>query len=279
MISWEIFINIIGYCLVILSFVIFFYFFNRKFVRQIIEKEIFKKRSVELEEADYTKQIFLTAMSHQLHTSLVGAKWSIETILKDKTFPPYELLEESHNRIIKAIEIIDKILKTAELEVNNKNIKLKKDKFDLKQLVDKIISGQSYLIKSKGIKLIFERYESVFIEGDEKMLHLSLTNIIDNAIRYSPHGIVKFNLFNIGTDVFFVVEDNGVGIDPKDLEFITYQKFYRGKNAMKIDPNESGVGLYITKKILQIHGGKIGISSTLGKGTKVSVTLPTTHSV
>ena len=234
---------------------------------------------MELEEEDYTKQIFLTAMSHQLHTSLSGAKWAIETLLKDKIYSGVELLKESHTRIINAIEIINKILHTAELDVKNENINLKKENIDLKLLVDKIISSQNYLIKSNGIKIEYEKYDSVIIQGDEKMLHLSLVNIIDNAFRYSPHGEVRFNLSKNSTDAILTVEDTGVGIDPKDLEYVTYQKFYRGKNAMTIDPNESGVGLYVTRKILEIHGGGIVISSTLGKGTKVSVTLPLATSV
>ena len=273
------YINIVGYGLVLLSVFIFFYVFYRKFIKQDIETERLKKKSVDLEETDYTKQIFLTAMSHQLHTSLAGAKWAIESFLKDKNFSSLELLEESHDRIISAIEIVNQLLKTAELDINHENINLKKEKIDLKLLVDNIISGQSYLIKSKGIKLVYEKYGSVMIKGDEKMLHLSLTNIIDNAIRYSPHGVVKLNLFESDAEAILTVEDNGVGIDAKDLEFITYQKFYRGKNAMNIDPNESGVGLYVTKKILEIHGGKIAIFSTLGKGTKVSVILPKVTSV
>ena len=142
-------------------------------------------------------------------------------------------------------------------------------------MVDKIISDQNYLIKFKEIKLEYGTYESVIIKGDEKMLHLSLTNIIDNAFRYSPQGTVKLSLYKSGEDAALLVEDNGVGIDPKDLKFITFQKFYRGKNAERIDPDESGMGLYVTKKILEIHKGSMVISSTLGKGTKVSVLLPT----
>lgn len=274
MINWTIYLNIIGYGLILFSACIFSYIFYRKFVKQRIEKEQLKKKLIELEELNYTKQVFLTAMSHQLRTPLSGAKWAMEVLLKDKLCSRPELLEESRDRINNAIEIINKILQTAELEIKKEDISVKQEDVDLKLLVDRIISDQNYLIKAKGIKLEYGKYEPAIIKGDEKLLRLSLTNILDNAFRYSPKGIVKLNLFNSNAEAVLTVEDNGVGIDPKDLEFITFQKFYRGKNAMMLDPNESGVGLYVTRKIIEIHNGRIAISSALGKGTKVSVALP-----
>lgn len=275
MTSLELYLNIIIVCLL----VVLVYFFYNKYTAQRTEKSRLMRKLKELEELDYTKQVFLTAMSHQLRTPLSGAKWAIELILKNKTCSEQDLLNDSLNRVNKSIEIINKIIKTAELEVEKGDISIKMVNLDLKTLVDHLIAEQDYLIKDKGIKLKYEKYESVVIKGDEQMLRLALINIIDNAFRYSPHGIIKINLFKGNKEAVLTVGDNGIGIDPKDLEFITIQKYYRGKNAMAVDPNESGVGLYVTRKIIEIHGGQIAISSTLNKGTKVSVAFPLAASV
>jgi len=253
--------------------------FMKYTMSQRVNGEQLKRKLSELEELNYTKQVFLTAMSHQLRTPLNGAKWAVEAVLNDKTCSEPELLEEGRNRIDNAIGIISKILKTAELDVEKESIKVKQEDVDLKIMIDQILLEQDYLIKIKGIKLQYENYQSVAVKGDEKMLRLAFINIIDNAFRYSPKGIVQLNLFNSNKEAVFTIQDNGIGIDSKDLEFITIQKFYRGKNAMTVDPNESGVGLYVTRKIIEIHGGRIAISSTLGQGTKVSVALPLTPSI
>ena len=153
-------------------------------------------------------------------------------------------------------------------------IEIKKENLDLRDLIKKILVDLNYLSRSKGINIKYERFDPVIVKGDLEMLDIALANIFDNAIRYSPKGEVRINVFASNLEAVLTVEDNGVGIDSNDLEFITFQKFYRGKNAMTIDPNESGVGLYVTRKIIEIHGGRIAITSVLGKGTKVSVALP-----
>lgn len=270
MINIVIYLNIIG----TVVFLYLIYFFYNKFYKLNIEKGQLKRKLKELEELNYIKQVFLTAMAHQLRTPLNGAKWGVEAVIKDKTCSQPEILEESRSRIDKAIDIISKVVKSAELEVEKGDIKVKTDDVDLKKLIDQIIIEQDYLLKAKGIKLLYEKYEPLSIKGDEVMLRLALINILDNAFRYSPNGTVRLNLFKSNKEAVFTVDDNGIGIEQKDLEFIAIQKFYRGKNAMTVDPNESGVGLYVTKKIIEIHGGRVAISSILNHGTKVSVALP-----
>lgn len=184
-----------------------------------------------------------------------------------------KMVKEGYDRTLEALDIITKILKTAELEIDRKNIQLKKERIDLKELLDSIFVNLDYLIRSKMIDLIKDNYNDVVIEGDNKMLDLAITNIIDNAFRYSPNGRVMVSLFAASDQAILTIEDTGIGIDPAELEFI-FQKFYRGKNAIEMDPNESGIGLYTTKKIIELHNGRIALSSVLGHGTKVSIALP-----
>lgn len=269
-------LNVFGVSLI--SYLV--YRFAEGTIKEKNEKEQIKRRFLELNEIDHTKQVFLSAMSHQLRTPLNGVRWAFESLLKSPKNKEGELLcmdnnlvKEGYERVLLSIGIIGKILKTAELEIDRKSIDLKKEKVNLKQLVDTIFSNLDYLIRGKTIELVKEDYNDVEINGDAKMLDLAITNVVDNAFRYSPKGRVAVNLFTANDQAILTIEDNGIGIDPSELEFI-FQKFYRGKNAMTVDPDESGIGLYTTKKIIELHNGKIALSSVLGRGTKISIALP-----
>jgi signal transduction histidine kinase len=258
------------------------YRFVKGTIREKSEKEQIKRRFLELNEIDHTKQVFLSAMSHQLRTPLNGVRWAFESIINDprnmkggEMCIDENLIKEGYGRVLESIEIIGKILQTAELEIDRKNIELKKEKLNLKKLLDSIFVNLDYMIRSRVIDLVKEKYEDVIIEGDSKMLDLALTNVIDNAFRYSPNGRVTVCLYAKKEQAVLTIEDNGIGIDSAEAEFI-FQKFYRGKNAMLVDPDESGIGLYTTKKIIELHNGRITLLSVLNKGTKVSIVLPLT---
>lgn len=247
-----------------------------KIVQEILhhryEKELFKRKFIEMNELDKVKQMFLTAMSHQLRTPLTGARWAVEEAIKDKTTAP-EMLKESERRIINAIDILGEILKTAEFDLGNINIKIDKNPVVLNSLVTTIVNNLAFMMQIKGNKISYDMPREVVVKGDRKMLELALTNIIDNSFRYSPNGSVKISVEKDEEFGKLTVEDSGIGIDSADMEYV-FQKFFRGSNALLVDPNESGVGLYVTKKIIEMHGGEVKISSVIGKGTKVEVLLP-----
>ena len=111
------------------------------------------------------------------------------------------------------------------------------------------------------------------MKGDQKLLHSALTNVLDNAMRYSPNGKVNVDINSNNKNVEIVIKDTGIGISQEDLPFV-FERFHRGKEAISIDPNESGVGLYVTKKIIELHNGGIYISSKKGDGTTIKILLP-----
>ncbi|MCX6717928.1 MAG: HAMP domain-containing sensor histidine kinase [Candidatus Taylorbacteria bacterium] len=225
---------------------------------------------------DNIKNIFLTANVHQLRTSLSGARWAIESVIKNSDCVNKDLLTEALNKIVYSIEMIGEILKFSEEDFNEDKIKLYKNKFYLNDLIKKIISNLSFLAQEKEISLDYEEKGLFEINADEKMIGIVLTNIFDNAFRYSPKSKVFISIEKKDSFVKIIVKDNGIGIDPQEMEHIS-QKFFRGKNAIDFDPKESGVGLYATKKIIEMHGGNIKISSVLNKGTTVEVSLPLIH--
>lgn len=260
--------------LYLLVFLLFVYLMHQRIRRAHLAESKLKRRIKQLEELDHTKQVFLSSMVHQLRTPLSAVKWSLEESLKTADQHQKPLLEGGRERVVGALATVGQILKTSDLEIDKTNLNIKKTSVNLVSLVDDILKDLDYLIITNQTKIVRSGANPVFISGDKKMLNMAITNIFDNAFRYAPKGQVSVNIFSNQTEAILTIEDNGVGIDPTDLEFITFQKFYRGKNAMQIDPNESGIGLFTTRKIIELHGGRLAITSTLGQGTKVSVILP-----
>jgi signal transduction histidine kinase len=240
---------------------------------QRYEKERLQIKFVQINEIDKVKKIFLTAISHQLRTPLAGARWALGTAIEDKNCTNKELLTEALNKIVQSIDIVGEILKSAEYDLGDGKIKLNKSNFILSDLVKNIISSLNFLIQGNGITLSYGEMSSFEVNGDEKMLGIVLVNVFDNAFRYSPKGKVFVSVKKEGSFAKITVKDSGIGIDSSDMEYV-FQKFFRGKNAMVADPNESGVGLYATKEIIEMHGGEIKLSSILNKGTTVEITLP-----
>ncbi len=234
---------------------------------------IFKKSSSEKDEQ--FKDAYVLALVHKLRTPLNGARWALDSIVSNKgENAEVKTLNEGYIKIVSAINTVNQILKVSEINSKDGLITLKKEKVNLCVLIDSIINNLDYLIKKKEVTLEYDnKYTPINILGDNEILDVGLTNLFDNAIRYSPKGKVTVNISKEGNMAKLVIKDNGIGINKQDFKHM-FEKFYRGKNARAMDPNESGVGLYATKKIVEMHNGNISISSEDGKGTEVKVLLP-----
>jgi len=222
---------------------------------------------------DQFKENLTMALAHKLRTPLNGARWTIETAMANEKGEQKELLREGYNKIIESINIVSQILKSTSYESYEKFLEGAKEKINLCLVVDKIIKNLKFLIHEKNINLDYNKCDSATIYGDEKMLDIGLTNLFDNAFRYSPNGKVSVTFTKSSQSVKLTIKDNGIGISKEDMEHL-YGKFFRGKNAKDLDPDESGVGLFTTKRIIEMHKGNIKIDSELNKGTTVEVTFP-----
>lgn len=236
------------------------------------EEEVFKRKFIDKNELEKAKNVFSTAMSHQLRTPLTAVRWAIEEAIRDKSVTE-KMLQEGEKRILSAIDILNDILKTTEFDLYDASFQLNKKPLNLNVLVKEIVANLNFLIEIKANKISYDMPEEIMISADKKMLDLALTNIIDNALKYSPKGTIKISLNKRGNQADLVVEDSGIGIETVDQKYI-FQKFFRGKNALLVEPNGSGIGLYSTKKIIEMHGGEIEISSVFEQGTKVEILLP-----
>ncbi len=231
-----------------------------------------EKEQLQKEERDF-KDNFVIALAHKLRTPLNSARWVIETVLRDDTLKDKDLLKQGYEKIIESINIVSDILKSSSVESAD-IYRGNKEKINLCDIVDEILKNLNFLMSEKETKLDYHKCDSAIVYADHKMLDIALTNIFDNAFRYSPKGEVKVSIEKEDGNVILKVKDSGIGISPEDMAHL-FEKFRRGQNAKTLDPGENGTGLYTTKQIVELHKGTIKVESEgVGKGTTITITLP-----
>jgi signal transduction histidine kinase len=257
-------------------FVYFVYALIKDTLEQKYEKEQVKKKFIELTEINHVKETFLTITSHQLKTPLTATKWALESLLGRADLIPEvkDMLQISKDRVDTSIDIISDMLQSADYDSKNLLEDIEKNKVNLNNLIKKILSELSISIQKNNVRIHTDiKDQNITINGNENILYFAIENVIDNAIKYSPNKEVNIKITKNNNKVEILVTDNGIGISSSDLPFI-FEKFYRGKNAISVDPNQSGVGLYSSKKVIELHGGNIYIDSIINDGTKVKIILP-----
>lgn len=237
--------------------------------------DIFKKKKETQPSEEQFKDTYILALVHRLRTPLNGARWALDSAIKNETSPENkEMLDAGYNKVLDSINTVNHILKVAEINSAEGDLKVRKDKLNLCLIVDDILNNLSFLKDKKEITLEYDKKcDPTSIKGDAEMLSIALTNIFDNAYRYSPKGKVTVVVSKEGGTAKLSVKDTGIGIDREDLKHM-FEKFYRGKNAITMDPNESGVGLYSTKRIIEMHDGNISVDSEINHGTTIEVRIP-----
>lgn len=228
-----------------------------------------------LEEEKESSKALVTDISHQLKTPLASISMC-NSILEENGLTPQEkkeFFDMSNKNINKLHSLIDSLVNISRLEVAM--IKLKPEENNLRNTVIKAYNSAYIKAKNKGIDIILEDInKDIIIKHDSKWTEEAIFNVLDNAIKYNnKDGFVSLNIEESLNYIKIHIKDNGKGINKKEYNNI-FKRFYRCKEAEKSNIEGSGVGLYLTRKILEDQGGSIMVKSIEGVESLFTLLLP-----
>lgn len=232
----------------------------------------------DLHRLDMVRRDFVANASHELKTPITAIQGLIETIIDDKEMDKEthdRFLEKTRNQAVRLSTIITDLLTISRLESASDG--LISAPVDLCSTIKTAISEQAQHAENKGILLTRDLPElALIVKGDEKGLHQAISNLLDNALKYTPnagHINISVHTNDENNTVEIAVQDNGIGIDLKDQERI-FERFYRVDKARSRELGGTGLGLSIVRHIARVHGGGVFLESTPGKGSKFRIILP-----
>jgi len=228
------------------------------------------------EESDNLKTAFLQNMSHEIRTPMNGIIGFTEllkhTDINPTDFSEYlSIIQNSGNRLL---DLVNNILDISKIETGQ--MKVNQSSFNLNQLIMDLYSFFQPLAHNKNNEL---RYKIDFVGNDTAIvsdfskLNQVLSNLLNNAIKFTENGMISFGYTMKIDEIEFFVEDIGSGIPEEHLERI-FDRFYQADIAMNRNYEGAGLGLAICKGLVTLLGGKIGVESEIGKGTKFIFNIP-----
>jgi signal transduction histidine kinase len=229
------------------------------------------------EEVQTAKDDLLSLASHQLRTPATVVKQYVGMLLQGYagklSKQQLAMLDNAYSSNERQLEIINQLLYVARLDAGR--ITLHTKKTDLTRLLRDIARDFSETIATREQQLTFHLPKrAVTLTVDPHYMRMVLENLLSNAIKYTPEkGSILLEMKRGVQDVTIIVKDNGVGIE-QEVQNNIFEKFTRVENELSNDVNGSGVGLYLTKQIVELHGGTIEVQSEPGQGSVFTVRIP-----
>jgi two-component system phosphate regulon sensor histidine kinase PhoR len=231
----------------------------------------------ELRKLERVRREFVANVSHELRTPLTSIQGFIETLLGGGTRDPGQsekflrMMQEDTHRLNR---LIHELLELSRIE--SKKIVLHVEPLNLKQEIEKAVSGFLVVLKEKQIS-IEDRLDpkaSYQVKADRDRLQQILINLIDNAVKFNrPGGRIVLEVERVNREVRVSITDTGIGIAEENIPRV-FERFFRVDKARSREFGGTGLGLAIVKHLVEAHGGRVSCESQLGEGSRFSFTLP-----
>ena len=237
-----------------------------------IERDLTKAKAIEK-----IKTEFISLASHQLRTPLSAMKWFGKMLISgdagDLNPMQKEYVEKIYESNEREIRLVNSLLNVSKIESGK--ILVEPRLTDLTRLISSVMTDFRLEAGELGKKLtavIDKKIPKIYI--DEDQIRQVYANLISNAVRYTKKGgVISVKVYLSKNFIMTEIKDNGIGI-PKREQKRVFDKFFRASNALKIETDGTGLGLFLSKTIVESSGGKMGFRSSEGKGSTFWFTLP-----
>ncbi len=257
------------------TFVCYYFFIPYRLIMENRRSwEYFQKNKL-LTQVEELKSNFLRMMSHDLRTPLARIQGMASVVLADTT-PLSEnqrhAVETIHRSSEELADFIGSILNLGRIE--SKEIKLQLKSRDINSVLRDVIAKSEFLARKRGLEIRTE-FEPMFsFKVDEDLIRQVFTNLLENAIKYSPEGgKILVSTEEVDGQAVVQVADQGMGIPGDDLPHV-FDKFFRSNAAKQTEITGTGLGLYLVKYFVELHQGRVEVESQPDKGSTFTVALP-----
>ena len=230
----------------------------------------------QLRRSDQVRKDFTANVSHELRTPLAAIKAFAETLHEGAAEDPEhraEFIQEIESNADRMTRLVDDLLTLSTLDSKARSRAL--ESVDLMRVAAEVTATLKPLASRKELGLRLEPFHDIPpVRGDRGQLKQVLTNLLDNAVKYTPEkGLVRVSASCAESRVTVSVQDTGPGIPAEDLPRI-FERFYRVDKARSRELGGTGLGLAIVKHIVEAHGGSVAVESRPGAGSTFRFTLP-----
>lgn len=238
---------------------------------------MWEKQAEALAELDRLKSEFLSVASHQLRAPITAIRGYSSLILEGDYGVPLETMKEPLGRIEESARgmtnSIEDYLNVSRIEQGR--MKYEKSSFNVVEVAQKIVDELSPIASRKGLTFSLVPFEEpLVVNADVGKVKQVISNLVDNAIKYTEKGGVTVTFAKKLGKVQIIISDTGVGIAPDEINGL-FEKFRRARNANKINTSGTGLGLYVAKQLVEGHSGTIRAESEgEGKGSTFTVEFP-----
>ncbi|QHQ60541.1 HAMP domain-containing protein [Anaerocolumna sedimenticola] len=238
--------------------------------------ETINELSDALEHKDKLQKQLTQDVAHELRTPLTSVQGHMEAMLDGIWAMDKERLTSCYEEIIRIKKLIGSIEDLSGVE--NENILLHKQEFNLAKLFIRLLNNYEKNFQMKNIRVNY-RPESIMIYADEDKMSQVFNNLLSNALKYSEdEGEITIQTTVEKDSVIVSLKDTGMGISEEDLPHI-FERFYRADKSRNRKTGGVGVGLTISKAIIEAHEGKITVNSKYGEGTEFVIKLPQSEDI
>lgn len=229
----------------------------------------------ELVRLEQVRKDFVANVSHELRTPITSIKGFSETLLdgayKDEAML-LSFVEIIHKESQRLQELVNDLLELSKIERNG--FALNKEDVFVQHVLARVVDIESQKLEEKNIELTFDMEKDIRIRGDENRLIQVFTNLVNNAIMYSPaNSTLKIAAYESEHYAVVEVQDAGIGMNKADIDRV-FERFYRVDAARSRNSGGTGLGLAIVKHLVELHDGLIEVESEVGVGTTMRVKIP-----